>query len=347
MSCPHCSPSDVIDGERLFIWPPQGHTEKKITGVIAEESLAFRVQADVGAVVVEVDDDQRLATRFVDSLSIQERRNTKILVTRGEDLSTAHIPNVLSLDEYIGGINGRWLTEILHQDRLTHFFHPILGTDGSAFGYEMLIRGLDHEGGIINAGALFESAATPNLIASLDRSARIGAVRRASELPDGQRMFINFVPSSIYDPAYCLRSTVNAITRAGQPADRFVFEIVESDRIDDYGHLKEIVDFYRDNGFAVALDDFGTGYNNLYSLLSLKPDYIKVDKAITQRIVDDRASRSLFEDLLRHARTEGIAVIAEGVETAEQLDACTDMGVDLVQGFYFGKPAPKPNRRAA
>ena len=94
------------------------------------------------------------------------------------------------------------------------------------------------------------------------------------------------LPGSVYDPGVCLRTTVNAIVKAEIPPERVIFEIVESERVKDMGHLRGIVNFYRSAGFKIALDDYGSGYNNLDTLMQLEPDYLKLDKSLVQRMAE-------------------------------------------------------------
>ena len=153
---------------------------------------------------------------------------------------------------------------------------------------------------------------------------------------------MNFLPSSIYKPEYCLTHTFEAIRACDQDPADFVFEVVETERIVDIPKLASIFAVYKENGMKVAMDDVGAGYSTLEVLTSLKPDYVKIDRDVV-RDVDLRPEglRDL-ESIIRAARSVGSTVLAEGLERPEELEACRAAGVDLAQGYLIGKPSPHP-----
>ena len=335
MSCPHCDTTEVFPGTTLHIWAPQGHTLAKMRRALA---VFAPTEAAEGLRLDAVDHDA-IARCLLATLTGPERRDSKILATAGEELTPAHIPRVLSAETYVGAVKGAWLTDIIEGRRLYFQFQPIMAGADTVHGYEALVRARDAEGGVISPAALFAAAATPELMATLDRHARIGAVGNFPRMPDGARMFINFMPSSIYDPAYCLQSTAKAVQEQNIDPSRIVFEIVESDHVSDRSHLRGIVQAYRETGYHVALDDFGTGHNNMEAMLDMRPDYVKIDKSIVNRVLGDGVSRRMVHDLAAQCLAQGTRVIAEGIETHAQFEMCTDLGVPLFQGFYFARPA--------
>jgi EAL domain-containing protein (putative c-di-GMP-specific phosphodiesterase class I) len=149
-------------------------------------------------------------------------------------------------------VQGEWLLDMLRENRLAVHFQPIVSAvdPGEVFAYECLLHGFDDRGALVSARRMFESARRARLLFNLDRAARIKAICEASEL--AQSIFINFNPASIYDPAYCLRSTMGAIERSGLWADKIVFEVTESEEIKDSKHLRNTLDFYRKSGLRVA-----------------------------------------------------------------------------------------------
>jgi len=335
MSCSHCTTTAAFTGNTVHIWPPQDHTLGKLRRLLAELAPT---DAAAALRLAEVDHD-RLAARLAESLSAPEQRDSRVLVTAGEPLDATHIPQVLSADTYIAAVKGAWLKAILDGRHLFFQFQPIMAGAATVHGYEALVRARRNDGAAIPPAELFAAAATPALMATLDRHARLGAVGEVARMPADTRMFINFMPSSIYDPAHCLQSTAEAVRAQGIDPGRIVFEVVESDHVPDRAHLRAIIQSYRETGYRVALDDFGTGYNNMEALLDLSPDYVKIDKAIVQRLADDRASQRVVRDLAAQCGEQGTLVIAEGIETPDQFALCGDLGVPLYQGFYFARPA--------
>lgn len=102
------------------------------------------------------------------------------------------------------------------------------------------------------------------------------AVRQATLVKEN-KVFINFIPTSIYSPQFCLKSTIQLAHELHIDPAQLVFEVVETEKVDDIEHLKTILAYYRDRGFEYALDDVGEGYSTLEMLAELKPKYMKLD----------------------------------------------------------------------
>jgi EAL domain-containing protein (putative c-di-GMP-specific phosphodiesterase class I) len=100
------------------------------------------------------------------------------------------------------------------------------------------------------------------------------------------------------------------------------------------------VDGLRTRGVRLAVDDAGAGYSGLQHILRLRPDLIKLDLSLTRNINQDLARRALAAALVNFSVATDSEVVAEGVETAEEMDALRDLGVQKAQGYYLGKPSP-------
>ncbi len=193
---------------------------------------------------------------------------------------------------------------------------------------------------------MFETARDAGLLFNLDRVARMKAIGEASGLGLESNIFVNFNPTSIYEPASCLRSTMTAIEESGISHSRIVFEVTESEHVKNDRHLRSILDFYRKSGFRIALDDLGAGYGSLNLLAALRPDFVKLDAGLIRDVDQDPYRAAIASKLLELAKELGVTIIAEGVETEEQWRWLLDNGADFVQGFFFARPAfppPLPN----
>ena len=198
-----------------------------------------------------------------------------------------------------------------------------------------------HTDRLYNGGEIIEAAVTRGRIHVFDSYARRLSIRCAGrENRRGSKIFVNFMPSSIYDPVFCMKSTLEEMSKTDlQPSD-VVFEVVESDGIADTRHLRKICDYYHNHGFGFALDDVGTGSNSLQMMCDLRPDYIKIDKSLI-RGINDSMYRSTIQKIIELAQEYSIQVIAEGMEDAESAAALAKLGVNLMQGYYFGRPGPR------
>jgi EAL domain-containing protein (putative c-di-GMP-specific phosphodiesterase class I) len=178
----------------------------------------------------------------------------------------------------------------------------------------------------------------------LDRVCRETHLVNAGRLNFGAhcRFLINFLPTAIYQPEFCLQTSLAAMRRSGLTPRQVIFEVVETEQVIDTGHLLRILDFYRRNGFGVALDDMGSGYSGLSLLAELQPNLIKIDRQIVSRSVSSTSHRNICASLVRMGHDNGQLVLAEGVETEDEMILMESLGVDLFQGYYFGRPQPHP-----
>lgn len=236
------------------------------------------------------------------------------------------------------------LVRLLQNKRIETWFQPIFraGTH-ELWGHECLMRAKDQDGSIINPGQLLQWAEQERLIFMLDRICRETHIENAAKsLPGNTSILINFLPTAIYDPSFCLRTTRTTAKQHALDPARVIFEVVESERVVELDHLREILDYYREGGFRTALDDVGSGYAGLTMLAELAPDLIKIDRGLVQRAAQSKMHRIICNALVEIARQSRKLCLAEGIENQEEYDVMRGMGVDLVQGYYFGKPAVNP-----
>lgn len=218
---------------------------------------------------------------------------------------------------------------------LTMAFQPIVDVlDGSVFAYEALVRGADGSG----AGAVMSRVTHDNRFA-FDQLCRRRAVELASSLGVATRISINFMPNAVYQPELCLGTTLAAARRARFPIDRIMFEVTEGERVEDRPHLVKILNEYKRQGFTTAIDDFGAGHSGLNLLAEFQPDVIKLDMDLVREIDASAVRRSIVGCIVRLARALDIVVIAEGVETKEELATLRGLGINLLQGYLLARPA--------
>lgn len=248
-----------------------------------------------------------------------------------------------ALDTYDSGQTA--LLDLLRERRIDSWFQPVYaGSDLELWGYECLMRGRDTDGEIVYPDVLLEQAYDQQLQFMLDRVCREEHLRNGyRELPEDIHILLNFLPTAIYEPQFCLRTTLAVIDEIGIDPERVIFEVVESEDVEDRDHLVEILEFYREAGFGVALDDVGAGYSGLAMLGDLAPDVLKIDRDIIWQVEESAQHRSICESLVSMADETNQQVLAEGVETPEQFEFLDSIGIDLFQGYLFRKPAPDPD----
>lgn len=265
----------------------------------------------------------------------------------GETFSPQALFSARTLTRWMELLRSGDLLQILHHRSLTTWFHPIVAAEsGEIFAYECLIRGVREDGSIVPPGQLFESAARTDMLFQLDRLARESSVKSAAvKNIDEQKIFINFLPSAIYTPEDCLRSTVHWAHQLNYDPSRIVFEVVESEKVTNVEHLVRILEYYQRMGFQTALDDVGSGYSSLNLLSRLPVNYIKIDMGLVQGAAESELQRSILRALIDIAHQAGMQVIAEGIETDSECHLLRQMGADYLQGFLFAVPSPDPVRR--
>ena len=216
----------------------------------------------------------------------------------------------------------------------TMAFQPFVdAATGDIFGYEALVRGPNQE----SAGKILGKVNDSNRY-QFDQACRVKAIGLASQLGLEGMLSINFLPNAIYQPATCIRATLEAAKELGFPTHRIMFEVTEGERVSDHAHLTAIFKEYKRIGFTTAIDDFGAGYSGLNLLAEFQPDYIKLDMALTRNVDKDRVRRAIVHGILETCRELKLGVIAEGIETAEECLVLQDEGVALFQGYLFAKP---------
>ena len=150
---------------------------------------------------------------------------------------------------------------------------------------------------------------------------------------------VNVSRIDIYNPEL-IDLLTGIIESNGLKPDDLFLEITESAYADDASRLIEVVKSLRDKGFEIEMDDFGTGYSSLNMLTAIPIDALKMDMSFVRNMLNDDKSYKLVELIIDISRFLDVPVIAEGVETQEQLDALIELGCDLIQGYYFSKPLP-------
>lgn len=217
-------------------------------------------------------------------------------------------------------------------------FQPIVALESkTVFAYEALVRGHGQQ----SSASVLGMVEGENVYA-FDRACRTKAIQLASGLrlqATSAALSINFIPGAIYRPEVCIRSTLDAATAAHLPLHQILFEVTEGEQVSNPEHLKAIFLEYKRIGFRTAIDDFGAGYAGLNLLAEFQPDIIKMDMALTREIHSRKVSQKVVAAVVSLCSELDIRIIAEGIETAEELNVLRSMGIDLFQGHLFARPA--------
>ena len=340
-ACTGCDPLVIVkDSHSSIIWFPQIDVRKKAENFLLNYGYSVRQTEDRNELSILVEKSGNFIPRLTKTLSFVEQQATRVLFFEGTKPRLSDFGSIRTLSELKTIHDAQWLTQLIAEKRLFSVAQPIIEPQNrTVVGHEYLVRGRSTEGFVISPDRLFQTAADLHLLFSLDREARLAAVRSAAHYPKTGMIFVNFAPGAVYDPNVCLKTTMKTIDELGIDPHRVVFEIVESNKIDDLNHLKEIMRFYRKSGFRIALDDFGVGYNNIETYLALEPNFVKLDKTLTHRMINNDRHRDMVESLISQCQVSGAAIIAEGIESHEMYVSIAETGGDFMQGYYFGYPS--------
>lgn len=228
------------------------------------------------------------------------------------------------------------LLAVIGTDSLSMVYQPVIDVARrTVVGYEALAR-FDGEP-VRPPDVWFSEAHDVELGLRLEMLAFDKALAALAAIPDDAYLALNVSPQMILSGALA-----QALARA--PLGRLMLEVTEHSSVHDYGVLSEALASLRKGGVRLAVDDAGSGYASFRHILKLKPDVIKLDQSLIRDIDHDPGSRALAAALITFAAQTGSNVVAEGVETEDELSTLRSLGVSTAQGFLLGRPARLPVR---
>jgi EAL domain-containing protein (putative c-di-GMP-specific phosphodiesterase class I)/DNA-binding NarL/FixJ family response regulator len=224
-------------------------------------------------------------------------------------------------------------------DALTMVFQPVMDLRlGAVAGVEALGRfGIRPRR---SPDLWFAEATSVGLGIDLELAAARKALAYLEDIPPGMFLSINVSPATLCSPRLPAVLTT-------YPRDQVVLEITEHARVDDYEELRRHLARLRKQGVRFAIDDVGAGFSSLRHVVALRPDFIKLDIALTLGVERDNVRTALVATMVSFAERASTTVIAEGIETRAQLEVLKQLGVEYGQGFLLGRPGPMPDWREA
>lgn len=237
------------------------------------------------------------------------------------------------------------LDEVLKKGAVSTRFQPIVDLrSGTVLGYEALSRG--PRGTVLEApDALFAEATAQERMGEMERLCCTGALDRAGDSKGESgicgKLFLNVHPCQIGSPGF-LPFLLSRVARAGVHPRSVVLEVTESRASPDLSVLVRGIAEWRAAGFRVALDDAGCGHSELRIAAEIIPDFLKLDRCLVRGIDSHRGRRAAVEALVHLSAALSIDLVAEGIETPEELRVVRALGVHHGQGFLLGRPAEHP-----
>ena len=246
-----------------------------------------------------------------------------------------------SIDRYFAVIDA--LADAIENDEINIALQPIVDANTNKItSFEALARWTHSQLGVVRPDEFISIAEQQGHIASLGfavlRQSCQFLVNYDLQHADRPLINVNVSVTQLLDGQF-VNQVETIVRRIGLKPERIVFEITESHLLDFEQHSVEQLHALHSRGFHLSLDDFGSGFSSLTSLFRLPLLQIKIDKDLVWESLSSNTCRDLILYLVQHSRSNGIQLLAEGVETKEMQDAICNMGVSLLQGFGLYRPA--------
>ncbi len=235
----------------------------------------------------------------------------------------------------------------MHKSKVKTVFQPILSLEeGSTVGFEILNRP-ESTVHFPTTETFYDYVGESSYVVKVEQFLRNLSIERFAEQVKNQSgnrdplVFLNIQTQVLADPCWRSGITLELLEKYNLSPNQIVLELTEKQSVINYHQFKELIEYYRQQGFRIAVDDAGTGYNSLQTLVYLKPEFIKLDKSLIRNINSHRENQHLVELLVKYAMQVGTTIIAEGIETEHELEYLQDIGVHMGQGYALGKPMPE------
>ena len=240
----------------------------------------------------------------------------------------------------------------LDRRELRLYHQPIVDTaTGRVSGFEALMRWQRSDGTLMSPAEFIPVAEETGMIGSIGAWALLEALTQLRTwiddgvVSDSTTVSVNVSARQLADPAFC-DVVAEALFRSDLPAHLLWLEVTETMMIDNPELAKNTLTRLRSTGVRVALDDFGTGYSSLSLLQQFPIQRVKIDRAFVNGVADSKNDRSLVRTIIAMGSSMGLDVVAEGVETVEQLKMLRKLGCDKAQGYLISHPVPAEAMRS-
>lgn len=237
------------------------------------------------------------------------------------------------------------LQDIVHNYQLTAVFQPIVDLHQAAVvGFEGLIRG--PTASVLHSPIkLFGVARDCGMVAEVEYLSRCIVLESFAQLDFAGKIFLNVSPDVLLQKDSKTGETLRYIEDLGLRPHQVIIEITENTPTLDYQLLRDATSHYRSMGFEIAIDDLGEGFSGLRLWSEIRPNYVKIDKHFIQNIHLDPVKRQFVHSIQEIATKSGARIIAEGIESQDELMAVRDLGIAYGQGYHIARPNATPPRK--
>ncbi len=301
----------------------------------ASNGLGLRVDASVGVAIGP--DESRSAVELLQlaDLAMYSAKTTRTGVAVYDELRDGHGRHRL---EDVAQLR----RAVEHGELVLHYQPKLDLSSGVVEGVEALVRWQHPTRGLLYPDAFIELAESAGLMAQLTGWVIDTALAQCRTWADGGRsltMAVNVSPSNLVDESFP-GQVRERLAAHGLHAESLVLEVTESLLMADRERAVRVLGRLRDDGVGIAIDDYGTGYSSLAYLASLPVTELKLDRTFVGAMTGSPRAESIVTSTLQLAHALGLVLVAEGAEDQETVDALTQLGCDVVQGYHLSRPLP-------
>ena len=233
------------------------------------------------------------------------------------------------------------LFEIINEGRIYPVFQQIVSLrDGKLLGYEALSR-IKGKTKIKDMEDFFKLGAIYGRTWDIEKLCRKKILQAYAEFPEDKKigkLFLNVNPLVMQDDKFKQNYTKKQLDKRNINVNRIVIEVTERNTIENLEDFKETINHYKNEGYEIAIDDVGSCYSGLNLIANSNPRYIKIDMGLVRGINQDPMRQALVKGLVEMSNNTTFELIAEGIETEEELEMLMRLGVGYGQGYYIEKP---------
>jgi diguanylate cyclase (GGDEF)-like protein len=298
----------------------------------------LRITASVGITTVTNDTAPLDALREAVSATQRAKGNGRNQAAHYDSSGSTHALHWLDIEQA--------LSVALDRDEFILHFQPICSIlDGSLQGVEALVRWNRPGHGLVPPDEFIPVAEESGLIQPLgvwvlhEALRQLSAWKAAASVPSGFYVSVNLSPAQMTDRSL-VDTIAGAVARHGIDPAELTLEMTETALIADEALMQTTANALANTGISLSIDDFGTGYSSLARLRHLPAKQLKVDRSFVAGLTTDSRDAALVAAVVGLAHEFGMTCVAEGVETAEQLDHLRRLGCDFAQGYHLGRPLP-------
>lgn len=236
------------------------------------------------------------------------------------------------------------ILKALQNNKLISLFQPIVTAQSlDILGYEALVRG-PSDRSWHSPQVLFSLAEEFNIGSQVEIHCLNTHIRHHKNLNLKGKLFVNLSTNLITDEIFVVSDFVTQLLNAKTDPGQVIVEITERHPVSDFTPMISIIQEMRHFGLNIAIDDLGAGYSSLRQWSEIRPDYVKIDGHFIENIHEDSIKRQFVRSFCEIANDIGCKIIAEGIETEEELETIRSLEVDYLQGYMIARPKRKPVR---